>query len=206
MSKKKVILQAATMLFSQKGFSETSMSELSKITGAAGGTIFHHFKNKEDILISILKNVKEQIIEEFDRYFREKKFDTGLDMVEGVITFYLYLAGAMEDEFLLLHRHYPYKLAETNPVCRGHLEAVYNCLTDIFEQAIRLGQTDGSVGDMSARKTALILLSMLDGIVRFKIYNLYDAGSLYNEIIAASRRMLRNGHQERCETEHAENI
>lgn len=191
MSKKKeIILRAATVLFSQKGFSETSMSELSKATGAASGTIFHHFRNKEDILLSILEHVKEDIIEEFGRYFGEKKFDSGLEMVEGIITFYLYLAGKMEDQFLLLHRHYPYKLAEENPVCRGHLEAIYNCLTDIFEQAIQVGQEDGSVGDMPTRKTALILLSMIDGIVRFKMYNLYDSGALYNEIIAVCRRML----------------
>ncbi len=190
MSRKKAILRAATAFFSQKGFSETSMSELSKITGVAGGTIFYHFKNKEELFLAVLENVKAEIIEEFGRYFGEKKFENGMEMMEGVIFFYLYLAGTMEDHFLLLHRHYPYKLAEVNPVCRGHLEAIYNCLADIFEQAILTGQKDGSVGDVNPRKTALIIFSMIDGIARFKTYNLYDAGALYNEILAACRRML----------------
>ncbi len=48
---------------------------------------------------------------------------------------------------------------------------------------------------MPARKTSLILLSMVDGIVRFKMYNLYDSGTLYDEIIEACRRMLWNNHQ-----------
>lgn len=192
MSKKEVILQAATKLFSKKGFKDTSMGDLSKMTGAAGGTIFYHFKSKENLFISILENVKEGIIEEFERYFGGRKFKTGLDMMEGAISFYIYLAGTMEDQFLLLHRYYPYKLAEDNPVCREHLEAIYNCLVDIFEQSVLLGQKDGSIGDMPARKTALIIFTMVDGLVRFKSYNLYDVGALYNELIASCRRMLKS--------------
>ncbi|MBN1844032.1 MAG: TetR/AcrR family transcriptional regulator [Deltaproteobacteria bacterium] len=192
MSKKETILHIAATLFSEKGFKDSSMAELSKITGAAEGTIFYHFKNKEQIFLSILEDLKARIIDEADRYFGEREFDTGLEMVEGAISFYLYLAGSMEKRFLLLHRHDAYELAQANPECRGHLEAIYNCLLDIFERAVVLGQKDGSIGNMSARKTALIIFSMVDGIVRFNTYNLYDAGGLYNELMQSCRRILEN--------------
>jgi hypothetical protein len=32
---------------------------------------------------------------------------------------------------------------------------------------------------------------MIDGVVRFNTYNLYEAGSLYDELLAACRRMLK---------------
>ncbi len=190
MSRKDAILQAATHLFSEKGFKNTSMGELSKITGVAQGTIFYHFKNKEELFLSILESLKDEIIEQFDNHFREKKFNTGLDMVEGTISFYLNLAGSMEDRFLLLHRHDAYELARENPVFREHLEAIYTCLADIFERAVLLGQEDCSIDDMPAGKTALILLSMVDGLARFNTFRLYHGGALYNEIIASCRRML----------------
>jgi hypothetical protein len=64
---------------------------------------------------------------------------------------------------------------------------------DIFERALMLGQEDGSITrELPARKTALILLSMVDGLVRFKAHNLYDTGALINELLAGCRRMLRN--------------
>lgn len=192
MSKKKVILQAATRLFSEKGFKDTSMADLAKVTGAAQGTIFYHFNNKEELFLSILEELKRDIIEEFERYFGERKFKTGLDMMEGAISFYLYLSGAMEDRFLLLHRHDAYELAQVNSICKGHLEGIYNCLLDIFERAILLGQKDGSIRDMPARKTALIIFTMVDGLVRFNTYNLYDAGALYNDLIESCRRILKN--------------
>ena len=58
MSKRNAILAAATRLFSQNGFKGTAMAELSAITGAATGTIFHHFKNKEDLLVSTYIEIK----------------------------------------------------------------------------------------------------------------------------------------------------
>jgi len=190
--KKDAILRAAIVLFSEKGFKDTSVTDLAAMTGAAEGTIFYHFKSKENLFLEILKRVREKIIEEFNIYIAERSFETGLDMAEGVVSFYLYLAGTMEHGFLLLHRHYPYELALVNPVCREHLEAIYNCLVDIFERAITLGQEDGSISAAHSRKVALILFSMVDGLVRFKTYNLYDAGALYNELISSCRRMLGN--------------
>ena len=191
MTRKEVILQAASRLFSDKGFKETSISDISEITKVAEGTIFYHYKSKEGLFLAILEGLKTEIVNGFDQYFQEKKFESGLDMVEGAISYYLYLAGMKEERFHLLHHRYPYELAAVNPVCREHLEAIYNCIVDIFEQAVRRGQEDGSIEPMSARKIALILFSMVDGLVRFKTYNLYDPGGLYNELLSASRRMLR---------------
>lgn len=192
MTRKEVILQASSRLFSDKGFNETSISEISQITGVAEGTIFYHYKNKKGLFLAILEGLKDEIINGFNQYFKEKKFASGLDMVEGAISYYLYLAGMKEDRFHLLHHRYPYELAAVNPVCRELLEAIYNCLVDIFEQAILLGQQDRSIREVSSRKMALILFSLVDGLVRFKTYNLYDPGGLYNELISACRRMLAN--------------
>ncbi len=193
MTKKEAILQTATSLFSKNGYKETAMSELSRLTGAAEGTIFYHFKNKESLFLAILERVREMIVLEFQGYMKEKEHKNGLEMIESAISFFLYLAGKMEDQFLILHRHFPYKLAEANPVCRQHLEAIYDCLVDIFENAVSTGQKDGSISaDLPTRKIALIIFSMVDGIVRFKTYNLYDAGALYNELMESCRRILCN--------------
>jgi len=113
-------------------------------------------------------------------------------MAEGAISFYLQLSAHLEDRFLLLHRHDLYEIAEVNPECRSHLEAIYNCFLDIFESAVVRGQKDGSIGEMTARKAALLLFSMVDGLVRLNTYNLYDAGTLYRELMELCRKMLEN--------------
>jgi AcrR family transcriptional regulator len=166
------------------------MAELSRMTGAAGGTIFHHFRNKEDLFLNVLGDIKETILDTFGQYLREENFSSGMDLVEGAVSFYLQLAGQMQAQFLLLHRHFPYKMAETNPTCRSYLESIYDCLLDIFEKGIVMGQQDGSVARVPARQSAMILFSMVDGIARFNTYQIYNAGTLFNELIMTCRRML----------------
>jgi AcrR family transcriptional regulator len=196
MSRKEAILNTAAHLFAEKGFGSTSMGELSKITGVAQGTIFYHFKNKEALFLSILESLKDEIIGQFDNHFSNITFKNGLEMIEGAISFFLELAGSMEDRFLLLHRHDAYEIAKENPDFRHHLEAIYTCLVDFFERAIRLGQEDGSIEEFPARKNALLILSMVDGLVRFNTYKLYHGGALYEEVIASCRRMLEKNPKE----------
>ena len=187
-------MEAATKLLSLKGFKDSTMTELAKITGVAHGTIFYHYNSKEALFISILEEIKNEFIREFEGYLSTKHFNSGLEMMEDVVRFYLRLADSLEDRFLLLHRHDAYELAKANPACRDCLESIYNCLVDIFEQAILVGQKDGSIVELSARKTALILFTMVDGLVRFNTYNLYDAGALYDNLIFSIGKILKSSN------------
>lgn len=52
--KKQNILEAAVELFAQKGYANTSTSEIAKRAGVAEGTIFRHYGTKEKLLLAIL--------------------------------------------------------------------------------------------------------------------------------------------------------
>ena len=190
MNRKEAILEAAIALFSRNGYKETSTADLAKMIGVAEGTVFYHFKNKEKLFLAVLEQTRIKILDEFDAYMGTQHFQSGMDMIDKGMAFHLYLAGKMEDQFLLLHRYYPYQMAQTLPECRDHLEAIYDCLVNIYEEAIQTGQQDGSIDILPARKTALIIFSMVDGLVRFKTYSLYDANSLFSELVLACKRIL----------------
>jgi hypothetical protein len=115
-------------------------------------------------------------------------------MLESTVSFYLNLASARREPFMLLHHRFPYDLAVVNSTCREHLEAIYVCFIDLFERAIRLGQEDGSIVQTSARKSAMIIFAMIDGLVRFNTFSLYEAGTLYDELLGLCRRMLQTNH------------
>ena len=192
MSKKDEILHTATRLLAVRGYKDASMAELAKLTGVAQGTIFYHYNNKEELFLAILASFKEDVVARFANYEREHQFPNGLAMVDEVIAFYLHLVAEMEDRFMLLHRHDAYELARTNPKCHEYLEAIYECLFDIFEQAIRRGQNDGTIRQGPGRRLAMIVFTMVDGLVRFDTYNLYHAGALHAEVVLACRAILQN--------------
>jgi AcrR family transcriptional regulator len=192
MSKKPEILIAATHLFASKGFKETSTAELASIIGAAESTIFYHFKTKEEILLAVLKKIREELLHEFEQHYAIEQFPSGLALLEDTLSYYFHLAGSKPEIFQLLHHRFPYELAAVNSICREHLEAIYTCFVDLFEKAIQSGQADGSIAKVSARKTALLIFAMVDGVVRFNTFNLYEAGSLYEELRESCRRMLQS--------------
>lgn len=53
---KQLILDAALELYSEKGYSNTSIRELVKKISKRESTVYIHYKNKEEILDTILKN------------------------------------------------------------------------------------------------------------------------------------------------------
>ena len=46
-SRRQSILEAALACFASKGFMETTMEDIRKLSGASTGSIYHHFSNKE---------------------------------------------------------------------------------------------------------------------------------------------------------------
>ena len=53
-TKRAAILEAATWLFSSKGFREASTTEVAHLTGSAEGTLFYHFESKEKLFLAVL--------------------------------------------------------------------------------------------------------------------------------------------------------
>lgn len=63
MSKRDQILQAALILFIEKGFEKTPTSAISKAAGVATGTLFHHFKTKEELINTLYLELKFSMLE-----------------------------------------------------------------------------------------------------------------------------------------------
>lgn len=63
MSKRELILEAALALFIENGFEKTPTSAISKAAGVATGTLFHHFKTKEDLINALYLEVKFALLE-----------------------------------------------------------------------------------------------------------------------------------------------
>jgi AcrR family transcriptional regulator len=56
------IVQAAVEIFSAKGYSGSSTSEIAQKAGVAEGTIFRHYKTKKDLLLSIVAPMMTKLI------------------------------------------------------------------------------------------------------------------------------------------------
>ncbi|MBZ9686285.1 TetR/AcrR family transcriptional regulator [Clostridium estertheticum] len=63
-NKEEKILESAIALFSKKGFSATTTSEIAKDAGVAEGTVFRYYKTKKHLLIKVMSKLIEVMSEE----------------------------------------------------------------------------------------------------------------------------------------------
>ena len=56
---RQLLLDEAARLFSQQGFAKTSLSEIVANVGATKGALYHHWKSKEDLALSLIEAVGE---------------------------------------------------------------------------------------------------------------------------------------------------
>lgn len=65
------ILENSVSLFKQKGFNATTVSDIAASAGMLKGSLYNHFKSKEDILIQVIEDVEVQFFKKLQ--FHETK-------------------------------------------------------------------------------------------------------------------------------------
>ena len=61
-SRKQIILKEAARLFREKGYLASNLRELAKRAGIQGGSIYHHFSSKQDILFQLMDNTMTDMV------------------------------------------------------------------------------------------------------------------------------------------------
>ncbi|MFD2215624.1 TetR/AcrR family transcriptional regulator [Metabacillus endolithicus] len=62
---KKFIKEVATKIFDYKGYTATSMEDIKKETNLSKGTIYYHFKNKEDLYLYCLTQASNDFVDKW---------------------------------------------------------------------------------------------------------------------------------------------
>lgn len=63
---KQLIVDVATKIFEHKGYSATSMADIKNETNLSKGTIYYHFKNKEELYLCCIQQVSNEFIRNWD--------------------------------------------------------------------------------------------------------------------------------------------
>ena len=67
MNKRELILETTLDLIAEVGLQGTSIPLIIKKSGVAAGTIYHHFKGKDDLIESLCLQLKEEAGQEFTK-------------------------------------------------------------------------------------------------------------------------------------------
>lgn len=148
---KTMILDAASNLFIEKGYEQTSISDIvSGLDGLTRGAIYHHFESKYDIIVEISKRfiLKKEILKEIEK----NTFLNGLEKIQRI----------------LLESMFNQELLETTRVSLGLLtdptfSALYNrqilsYLGPEIERCIEEGIIDGSIQNVPPKQMSEVVI------------------------------------------------
>lgn len=71
-NQKKKIIRIATRLMSEKGYKGTSLQEIADRVGIHKSTLFHYFKNKEELLLAVLRVAIQEVTTNLQKIFEDE--------------------------------------------------------------------------------------------------------------------------------------
>ena len=91
-SGEQAILEAAETLFAEKGFDAVSMSAIARLANTSKPNIYHHFKNKNELYLAVMKSAVQRSsvlldsLEEAPGTFRQHLSDFSAGQLNNILT------------------------------------------------------------------------------------------------------------------------
>lgn len=86
-----LIFNAAIEVFAESGFDQAKMDDIARAAGVAKGTIYYHFRSKEELFVGLMNEGVQKLIDRARQYLKLHKSPTDqlLALVENQIHFYV---------------------------------------------------------------------------------------------------------------------
>ncbi|OBZ16056.1 TetR/AcrR family transcriptional regulator [Bacillus sp. FJAT-26390] len=130
------IIDAADELFGQKGFDGTSTNDILEKVGIARGTLYHHFKSKEDIMDALIERYGVRLLGTAQEIAADKR----IPVVERIIRVVMALnlsGGSSKD--IMEHIHKPQNALMHQKIEKVIINGVTPILTGIINEGIQQG-------------------------------------------------------------------
>ncbi|MED3802360.1 TetR/AcrR family transcriptional regulator [Lysinibacillus xylanilyticus] len=130
------ILDAADELFGQKGFDGTSTNDILEKVGIARGTLYYHFKSKEDIMDALIERYNTQILGSAKEIASNKNIPVHERIVRVVMA--LNISGGNGKE-IIDHIHKPQNALMHQKIQKVIINGLPPILTEIIREGIEQG-------------------------------------------------------------------
>lgn len=134
MDTKEKIISTATKVFNQRGFSSVNLKELAEVLNISRGNLTYHFKNKDELLDAIVKEMWEKIGDGKNRTMVVPSFENMHRQTQ------LYFDVQKNYAFLFLDIH-----VQNHPIVRDQFKAMIERTIDDFHRMIAMGIQIGTM-------------------------------------------------------------
>ena len=130
------ILDASEKLFAAKGFDNTTTGDILDAVGIARGTLYYHFKSKEDILDGVIQRITDQLMQDAGEIVRKKELPVLERLTKAIMS--LNVESKIGHE-IMEQVHRPQNALMHQKMQTSLLEGINPILTELVEEGIRQG-------------------------------------------------------------------
>lgn len=188
MSRKEAIIEAATRLFAENGFHQTSTLDIAEAAGVAHGTIFYHFKSKEGIIYEIFRRSGQTYVT--DLKFEVGRHQKGIEKIEAILRFNNVFSRTHAKQLLIFLRDFPEKKDSKENKLKALVQSISEQVIKIIEQSLETGIADGSVDTSDIKNTAHILNALVFGLIHMNLLSPLEIPDLTYSVDEFCRRAL----------------
>src|SRR3712207_3376948 len=80
---RRAVLTAARAAFGEKGYAATSVDEIVRRAGLTKGALYHHFRDKDDLFVAVVEEVKRDVTDVVGAAFVEAA--SHLDAIQTIV-------------------------------------------------------------------------------------------------------------------------
>ena len=159
-SKKEQILDMSFSLFLEKGYDNTSISDILSKLDIARGTLYYHFESKEAIMDAIIERTAKNIVEEAKGIVLQK----GLSVHKKI--FLLFYESNMNrlsgGELMIDYLNQPQNALFHEKSNRAFIQKISPILGDIISEGVKEGIFDNAFPYESAELILAMIMGFMD--------------------------------------------
>lgn len=136
--RKNEILDTAGILFTEKGYDNTSVTDIMNAVGIAKGTLYHHFKSKEDIMDALIKRQTADILVSAKKIADDKSIPVKERIVQTILELHVDTKQA-EGEKMIVQLHKPQNAQMHQKTKKVVFQGVPPIMADIVKDGVLQG-------------------------------------------------------------------
>lgn len=176
---KQFIADTATRLFEHKGYNAASMGDIKNETRFSKGTIYYHFKNKEELYLYCIKQVSEEFIKKWNAELNENQ------SAEKQLYIWSELNHLMQEKPIMntIHEYFVSTDKDSYEIVTELYEPEFEIVQEILENGVNQGEFKK---DLNIYDTAVLLynfISSLENAVLFGYQEGEEQKNLYKHAV-----------------------
>lgn len=157
-SRKQIILKEAARLFREKGYISSSLRELANRAGIQGGSIYHHFSSKQEILFQLMDNTMSDMVTSLSALLAET--DNLEEKLRLLLVFHINYTICGPDETYITDE----ELRNLDADNYLHIVAKRDLYQKLFEDVFTAGSRDAGWQVTNPKLTARATIQMGTGV------------------------------------------